>query len=103
MRYARNLISATRTLCSTASWEPQIRPPDGRGDRSGDTWRQAPDNDSRKELGMQRKLRMGMVGGGKGAFIGDVHRKASRLDGKIELIAGAFDINPENSLAVGRE
>ncbi|MBU4286271.1 MAG: Gfo/Idh/MocA family oxidoreductase [Verrucomicrobia bacterium] len=50
-----------------------------------------------------RKLRMGMVGGGPGAFIGDVHRKASRLDGKIELVAGAFDINPEKSLQTGRE
>lgn len=52
---------------------------------------------------MNRKLRMGMVGGGPGAFIGDVHRKASRLDGKIELVAGAFDINPEKSLQMGRE
>jgi len=46
---------------------------------------------------------MGMVGGGPGAFIGDVHRKASRLDGKIELVAGAFDIDPEKSLQMGRE
>lgn len=52
---------------------------------------------------MNRKLRMGMVGGGPGAFIGDVHRKAARLDGKIELVAGAFDINPEKSLQMGRE
>jgi predicted dehydrogenase len=46
---------------------------------------------------------MGMVGGGPGAFIGEVHRKAARLDGKIELVAGAFDINPEKSLQMGRE
>jgi predicted dehydrogenase len=46
---------------------------------------------------MKRKIRMGMVGGGPGAFIGDVHRKAARLDGKIEIVAGAFDINPEKS------
>lgn len=52
---------------------------------------------------MKRKLRMGMVGGGPGAFIGDVHRKASRLDGNIELVAGAFDIDPEKSLAMGAE
>ena len=38
----------------------------------------------------QRKLRMGMVGGGPGAFIGPVHRIAAELDGKIELVAGAF-------------
>ena len=35
------------------------------------------------------RLRMGMVGGGQGAFIGDVHRLAARLDGHIELVAGA--------------
>ncbi|MDD5728446.1 MAG: Gfo/Idh/MocA family oxidoreductase [Victivallales bacterium] len=52
---------------------------------------------------MKRKLRMGMVGGGPGAFIGEVHRKASRLDGKIELVAGAFDINPEKSRQLGKE
>ena len=37
-----------------------------------------------------RKLRMGMVGGGRGAFIGGVHRRAAALDGQIELVAGAF-------------
>jgi len=52
---------------------------------------------------MNRKLRMGMVGGGPGAFIGDVHRKAARMDGGIELVAGAFDINPRKSKAMGRE
>ena len=43
---------------------------------------------------LDRRLRMGMVGGGPGAFIGEVHRKAARMDGGIELVAGAFDINP---------
>ena len=38
----------------------------------------------------ERKLRMGMVGGGPGAFIGPVHRIAAEMDGKIELVAGAF-------------
>jgi predicted dehydrogenase len=52
---------------------------------------------------LDRKLNMGMVGGGPGAFIGDVHRKASRLDGGIELVAGAFDINPRKSKQMGRE
>ena len=52
---------------------------------------------------LDRKLKMGMVGGGPGAFIGDVHRKASRLDGGIELVAGAFDINPRKSKQMGRE
>jgi predicted dehydrogenase len=46
---------------------------------------------------------MGMVGGGPGAFIGDVHRKAARMDGGIELVAGAFDVNPRKSKQMGRE
>ena len=50
-----------------------------------------------------RKLRMGMVGGGPGAFIGEVHRKAARLDGKIELVAGAFDIDPGKSRQMGAD
>lgn len=52
---------------------------------------------------MKRKLRMGMVGGGPGAFIGDVHRKASSLDGKIEMVAGVFSNDPDKSLAMGAE
>ena len=44
-----------------------------------------------------------MVGGGPGAFIGEVHRKASRMDGGIELVAGAFDINPRKSKQMGKE
>ena len=40
------------------------------------------------------KLKMGMVGGGIGAFIGEVHRKAARMDGGVVVTAGAFDINP---------
>src|SRR5580700_9616446 len=46
-----------------------------------------------------RKLRMGMVGGGPGAFIGPVHRIAAELDGRIELVAGAFSSTPEKSRA----
>jgi predicted dehydrogenase len=52
------------------------------------------------ELG--RNLKWGMVGGGPGAFIGEVHRKAARMDGGIELVAGAFDINPEKSKEMGK-
>lgn len=52
---------------------------------------------------INRKLRMGMVGGGPGAFIGEVHRKAARMDGGIELVAGAFDINPRKSKQMGRQ
>jgi predicted dehydrogenase len=48
-----------------------------------------------------RKLRMGMVGGGPGAFIGPVHRIAAELDGKIELVAGAFSQSEERSKQAG--
>ena len=51
---------------------------------------------------LDRKLRMGLIGGGPGAFIGEVHRKASRLDGEIELVAGAFDIDPKKSKDMGK-
>ena len=44
---------------------------------------------------MNRKLRMGMVGGGKDAFIGAIHRYAANMDGLIELSCGALSINPE--------
>ncbi len=50
-----------------------------------------------------RKLRMGMVGGGVGAFIGAVHRLAANLDGQIELVCGAFSSNPEKSKKTGEE
>ena len=49
-----------------------------------------------------RKLRMGMVGGGPGAFIGPVHRLAAEMDGKIEMVAGAFSQSPERSREAGR-
>ena len=52
-------------------------------------------------MSRQRKLRMGMVGGGPGAFIGPVHRMAAELDGKIELVAGAFSQSPEKSRQAG--
>lgn len=44
------------------------------------------------------KLRYGMVGGGQGAFIGDVHRKAVAMDGKAELVCGAFSQSYDNAL-----
>ncbi len=48
-----------------------------------------------------RKLRMGMVGGGRGAFIGAVHRMAARLDLGLELVAGCFSSDPKVSRASG--
>ena len=50
---------------------------------------------------MNRKLRMGMVGGGKDAFIGAIHRLAANMDGLIELCCGALSINPEIAMASG--
>jgi predicted dehydrogenase len=50
---------------------------------------------------MGRKLRMGMVGGGPGAFIGPVHKMAAELDGRAEMVAGAFSQSAERSLAAG--
>ncbi|GEM87364.1 Gfo/Idh/MocA family protein [Meiothermus granaticius] len=50
-----------------------------------------------------RKLRYGMVGGGRDAFIGAVHRKAVALDGQAELVAGALSSSPDKAKASGRE
>jgi predicted dehydrogenase len=50
---------------------------------------------------MHKKIKMGMVGGGLGAFIGDVHRKAAALDGMIEFVCGAFSSNAEKSKKSG--
>lgn len=49
------------------------------------------------------KIRLGMVGGGQGAFIGAVHRIAARIDGEYELVAGALSSNPERALASALE
>ena len=51
---------------------------------------------------MNRKLRMGMVGGGSDAFIGAIHRHAAFLDGQIELVCGCFSVDPEISLSSGK-
>lgn len=52
---------------------------------------------------MSRKIRYGMVGGGRGAFIGAVHRIAANIDGQIELVCGAFSSDPERSKASGAD
>lgn len=52
---------------------------------------------------MNRKIKMGMVGGGRGAFIGNVHRMAANIDGKIELVAGCFSSSPEKSKLSGED
>jgi predicted dehydrogenase len=50
---------------------------------------------------MKRKLRMGMIGGGPGSFIGAIHRIAANMDGEIELVCGAFSSNPQRSSQTG--
>lgn len=50
-----------------------------------------------------KKLKMGMVGGGSGAFIGAVHRRAAIMDGEVEFVAGALSSTPQRALASGRE
>lgn len=47
----------------------------------------------------KRRIRLGMIGGGDGAYIGGIHRFASRLDDQFELVAGAFDVNSERGHA----
>lgn len=49
-----------------------------------------------------RKLRMGMVGGGSDAFIGAIHRRAAFMENQIELVCGCFSVNPEISRSSGR-
>lgn len=51
----------------------------------------------------QRRLRLGMIGGGRGAFIGAVHRMAARLDDRFELVAGALSSTPERARASGAD
>jgi predicted dehydrogenase len=52
---------------------------------------------------MSRKIRYGMVGGGRGAFIGAVHRIAAAMDGQIELVCGAFSSDPAKAKASGAD
>lgn len=52
---------------------------------------------------MHRKLRFGMIGGGRGGFIGAVHRIAAQMDAQAELVAGAFSSDPKRSRVSGRD
>lgn len=57
-----------------------------------------------KDEGMRgRRIRLGMIGGGQGAFIGGVHRMAARLDDHFELVAGALSSSPEKALASAKD
>ena len=50
-----------------------------------------------------RRLRLGMIGGGQGAYIGGIHRFAARLDGQFDLMAGAFDVDAARGHAFAAE
>jgi predicted dehydrogenase len=52
---------------------------------------------------ISRKLRFGMIGGGRGAFIGGIHRIAAQMDGNAELVAGAFSSDVARSQATGAD
>jgi predicted dehydrogenase len=54
-------------------------------------------------MGNYKKLKMGMIGGGPGSFIGAIHRRAAIMDSMIELTAGAFSSDPEKSKITGKE
>src|SRR6266704_1602102 len=56
-----------------------------------------------KKQGKDRRLRLGMVGGGPGAFIGAVHRIAARMDDRYELVAAALSSDPGKSLAAAEQ
>ncbi len=59
--------------------------------------------EGRSDAGAGRRLKLGMVGGGQGAFIGAVHRLAARMDDQYEFVAGALSSTPEKSIASGNE
>lgn len=58
---------------------------------------------SGKDQVTNRKLRMGMVGGGRDAFIGAVHRMAAQLESGVEFVAGALSSSPEKAIASGKD
>lgn len=51
---------------------------------------------------MKKKIKMGMIGGGSGSFIGAIHRIAAFLDGEVKLVSGCFSSNFSNSIATGK-
>ena len=50
-----------------------------------------------------QKIKLGMVGGGKGSFIGEIHRMAARLDGRYQIVAGALSSDPKIAAASAEE
>ena len=58
--------------------------------------------EGQESLDAGKKLKYGMIGGGQGAFIGDVHRKSIAMDGKAEIVAGCFSQDYDNTLTTGK-
>jgi len=95
-------------MVTAAAAEPPRALPDG----AGQLGTNRPDDDKRMRDGMVGAagndggggpIRLGMVGGGQGAFIGAVHRIAARIDGHYQLVAGALSSDPARALASGAE
>ena len=59
--------------------------------------------EGKDEQAREPRIRLGMVGGGAGAFIGAVHRMAARLDDQFDLVAGALSSTPEKAMQSGRD
>jgi predicted dehydrogenase len=59
--------------------------------------------DQRRFLPPRRRLRLGFVGGGRGAFIGEVHANGARLSNRFEIVAGALSENPETARQSGKD
>jgi predicted dehydrogenase len=59
--------------------------------------------EGQESLETGEKLKYGMIGGGQGAFIGDVHRKSIAMDGKAEIVAGCFSQDYDNTLTTGKK
>ena len=62
------------------------------------------DNDQKTVLKMLgRRLRLAVIGGGPGSFIGETHRQAARFDNRYEIVAGVLSSDPEKSIQAGIE
>jgi len=59
--------------------------------------------EGQESLDTGKRLKYGMIGGGQGAFIGDVHRKSIAMDGKAEIVAGCFSQDYDNTLITGKK
>ena len=92
---AAHIIQVTETAFDDFAAAAPTRPPTAACSASAEGGRHDDRRQGRRHAG--RRLRLGMVGGGQGAFIGAVHRIAARLDDRYELVAGALSADPERA------